>query len=200
MPTDQATVQQIFARGGGTMRAGEALAAGIHSRTLTALRDAGALTQLSRGVYRWAALPMIDDPDLVVVAKRIPKAVVCLISALAMHGLTTQIPHVVHLALPRTARRPVLDHPPIEVHRFSTAIFAAGITTVEHSGTPIRVYGPEKTLADCFRFRNHVGLDVVVEALRAYRSRRGASLQRVLEFARICRVEAGMRPYLEATA
>jgi predicted transcriptional regulator of viral defense system len=87
----------------------------------------------------------------------------------------------------------------VEIHQLAPAIYAAGVTTINVSGTAVRVYSPEKTLADCFRFRNHIGMDVVLEALRTYRSRRGANLQRVLEYARICRAETGMRPYLEAS-
>jgi predicted transcriptional regulator of viral defense system len=182
------------------MRTREALAAGIHPRTLYALRDAGDLEQLARGLYRLADLPPLSDPDLATVAKRIPGGVVCLISALAVHDLTTQIPHAVHLALPRTARYPVLNHPPLHVYLFSKAAFEAGIETRRISGVAVRVYSAEKTLADCFKYRNKVGLDVALEALRNYRSRRGARLQQVLEYGRICRVERVIRPYLEAGA
>lgn len=192
--------RKVFQKHGGTLRTSEALAEGIHPRTLYALRDAGELEQLARGLYRLAGLPPLSEPDLATVAKCIPQGVVCLISALAYHELTTQVPHEVHLALPRTARHPRLEYPPLHVYRFSRKSFEAGVETHVIDRVPVRVYGSEKTLADCFKYRNKIGLDVAIEALRAYRGRRGARLQRVLEYSRICRVEHVLRPYLEAIA
>ncbi len=193
------TAREIFRANGGTLRTREALAAGIHPRTLYAMRADGELEQLARGLYRLAVLPPLSEPDLAIVAKRIPQGVICLISALAYHELTTQVPHVVHLALPRTARRPVLAYPPLQTYRFSHAAFEAGIKTLVIDSVSVRVYGPEKTLADCFKYRNKIGLDVAIEALRSYCGRRGARPQVVLEFARTCRVEKVVRPYLEAS-
>lgn len=192
--------RKVFQKHGGTLRTSEALAAGIHPRTLYTLRDAGELEQLARGLYRLAGLPPLSEPDLATVAKCIPQGVVCLISALAYHELTTQVPHEVHLALPRTARQPRLEYPPLHVYRFSRKSFEAGIETHAIDKVSVRVYSPEKTLADSFKYRNKIGLDVAIEALRAYRGRRGARLQAVLEYARICRVEHILRPYLEAIA
>ena len=183
----------------GTLRTREALEAGIHPRTLYAMRDAGELEQLARGLYRLAELAPLSEPDLATVAKRIPQGVVCLISALAHHELTTQVPHVVHLALPRTSRHPVLAYPPLQVYRFSRVAFEAGIDTHMIDNVSVRVYGPEKTLADCFKCRNKIGLYVAIESLRSYCGRRGARPQMVLEFARTCRVEKVVRPYLEAS-
>ncbi len=164
------------------------------------MRNAGELERLGWGVYRLAELPPLSDPDLATVAKRVPQGVICLISALAYHELTTQIPHEVHLALPRTARSPVLAHPPLRVFRFSPAAFNAGIEIRAIDSVSVRIYGPEKTLADCFKFRNKIGLDVALESLRTYRSQRSARLQEVPHYARICRVEKVVRPVLEALA
>ena len=200
MATSNERARKAFSELGGTLRTREALAAGIHPRTLYALRDAGELAQLARGVFRLASLPPLSDPDLATVAKRSPHGVVCLISALAFHQLTTQIPHEVHLALPRSAREPSLAYPPLRIFRFSEAAFSAGIEIHSLDGVPVRIYSPEKTLADCFKFRNKIGLDVALEALKTYRQRRRSQLQRVLEFARLCRVEKILRPYLEASA
>ena len=197
MATSAARAKQVFRDHGGTLRTHEVLTAGIHPRTIYSMRDAGELQVLARGVYRLANLPPLGELDLVTVAKRLPQVVVCLISALAFHELTTQIPHEVHLALSRTPRRPLLDYPPLRIFRFSTTAFTAGIETYTIDGVPIRVYGPAKTIADCFEFRNKIGLDVAVESLRLYRSRKGFKPQRILEFARLCRVEKVLRPYLE---
>ena len=188
-----------FSAHGGTLRTTEALAAGIHPRTLYAMRNSGQIEALARGVYRLAGLPPLANPDLATVAKRIPHGVICLISALAFHELTTQIPHEVHVAIARTARRPRLAFPPLRVYRFSSAAFEAGVDTHTMDGISIRVYSPEKTLADCFKYRSKIGMDVVLEALRAYR-RRQPRFQNVLKYAKICRVERLMRPYLEALA
>ena len=199
MPSVYEQARQVFRAHGGILRTREALAAGIHRRTLYGLRDAGELDQLARGVYRLAEMPPLSDPDLTTAGKRVPKGVVCLISALAFHELTTQIPHVVHLALPRNARTPKLDYPPLQVYRFSGQAYTTGIELHKIEGVDVRVYRAEKTLADCFKYRNRIGLDVVLEALQNYRARRGARFQTVLEYARVCRVENVMRPYLEAS-
>lgn len=183
----------------GIIRTTQALKAGIHPRTLYALRDRGELEQVSRGVFRLIELSPISNPDLVTVALRIPKAVVCLVSALAFHELTTQIPHEVSVALEKGAQSPRIDYPPVTVHRFSKNAFAAGIETHEIDGVTVRVYSPEKTLADCFKFRNKLGMEVVLEALKLYRSQRQFKSEELLKYACVCRVEKVMTPYLEAT-
>ena len=189
----------IFKERQGTLRTFEALRAGIHPRTLYALRDRGEIAQIARGLFRLAELPPPGDPDLLTVAKKVPQAVFCLLTALAFHRLTTQVPHVVEVALPRTARVPRLAHPPIKVFRFSRESLNAGIETHTLDGVSIRVYCREKTLVDVFKYQNKVGLDVALEALRAYRSQPKRDFQAVLKYARICRIENVIRPYLEAT-
>ena len=179
------------------MRSSEALKAGIHSRTLCRLREEGILDLVSRGIYRLADQKPISNPDLVTVAIRIPQAVVCLISALAFHELTTQIPHAVYIALIKGAEPPRLEHPPLSVHRFSNASLNAGIEEHRLDGVKVRIYGPEKTLADVFKFRNKIGMDLVLEALKLYKVRKIFNLGELLKYARICRVEKVIRPYLE---
>jgi predicted transcriptional regulator of viral defense system len=176
----------------------EAIRLGITRRKLYAMRDAGVLELLSRGLYRLRDLPPLGSPDLVTIAKRIPQGVVCLISALAYHDLTTQVPHEVYVALAKGAEPPRIDHPPVRLFWFSGAAFTEGIETRKVDGVPVRIYGPEKTIADCFKFRNKLGMDVVLEALKLWRERRGRHLQALLTHARHCRVERVMRPYLEA--
>jgi predicted transcriptional regulator of viral defense system len=162
------------------------------------MRDSGALEVVSRGVYRLADSPLLGNPDLVTVATRVPSGVICLISALAFHELTTQIPHEVHVALPRGAEEPRLDHPPIKTYRFTGEAFTEGVETHELDGISVCVYSPEKTLADCFKFRNKVGLDTAVEAVRFYRERRSVKGDDIMRYATICRVQKIIRPYLEA--
>jgi predicted transcriptional regulator of viral defense system len=187
----------VFLKHAGTMRTGEAIAAGVHPRTLYAMRDEGLLERVSRGVYRLAEVEPVGDPDLLIVAARAPDAVVCLISALALHGMTTQIPHAVDIALPPGKWAPVLDRPPIRVYRFSGKAMTEGIEERRIDGVTIRVYGPEKTLADCFKFRNKIGLDVAVEALRMYRREHRVNIPAITRYADIDRVTKVMRPYIE---
>lgn len=183
---------------GGMVRAAEAIKAGIHSRTLRQLCHDETLEQVSRGIYRLASQPPISNPDLVTVAMRVPHAVVCLISALAYHELTTQVPHAVSIALKKGAETPRLEHPPLAVHRFTEASLNAGIEEHRVDGVTVRIYSPEKTLADSFKFRHKIGMDVVLEALKFYKARKTFNLGELLKYARICRVENVMRPYLEA--
>ncbi len=203
--TNQATNKQveaakkIFQRHDGILKTGEALSQGIHRRTLYAMRDEGVLERLDRGLYRLADLPPLSDPDLVTVARKIPQGVICLISALHFHNITTQIPHAVSIAVNRGTELPRLAFPPIQIHWFSGEAFTAGVEQHSIENTMIRVYSAEKTLADCFKYRNKIGMDTVLEALELYRERTKPKPRKLSEFARICRVEKTMRPYLEAT-
>jgi predicted transcriptional regulator of viral defense system len=192
--------RKVFRTHGGTLRTTEALEAGIHPRTLYAMRDAGEVETLARGVFRLGDLSALGNPDLAIIAKRIPHGVICLISALSFHELTTQVPHEIHLAISRTARRPRLNYPPLRVYRFSAAAFAAGVETHTIDQIPVRVYSAEKTLADCFKYRNKIGVDVAIEAIRTYRRRGRPRFQQIFDYAKLCRVDRLMRPYLEALA
>jgi len=180
------------------LRTKEALHAGIHPRTLYAMRDDGVIEKLSRGLYRLADLPPLGDPDLVSVAGRAPGGVICLISALAFHKLTTQVPHEVYLAVSRDSEPPRIDYPPVRVFRFSDKVFAQGIQTPQVDGVSLRIYSPEKTLADCFKYRNKLGLDVALEALRLYLGTRGRNVDLLMDFAKLCRVGKVVQSYLEA--
>ena len=188
----------VFKQHGGLLRTAQALRAGIHPGTIYAMRDSGALEMVSRGVYRLADSPPLGNPDLVTVATRVPGGVICLISALAFHELTTQIPHEVHVALPRGAEEPRVDHPPIKTYRFTGEAFTEGVEVHELDGIGVHIYSPEKTLADSFKFRNKIGLDTAVEAVRFYRERRRVKVDDLMRYASICRVEKVIRPYLEA--
>jgi predicted transcriptional regulator of viral defense system len=194
----QSKVCDVFRRAGGILRTAEALRTGVHPRDLYALRDAGVIEQISRGVYRLADLPPLAEPDLFTVAARIPKAVIALVSAIHYHGLTTEIPHEVSIAVPYGTSRPRLGWPPLRVYWFSGAMFMYGIETHDRDGIRLRVYEPAKTVADCFRFRNRIGIDVALEALRTGLAERKLTQAAVLRAARLCRVERVVRPYLEA--
>ena len=190
-------VKTIFRRTGGILRTREAKAAGIHPRTLAALVDQGTVLRLDRGIYQLAdaALPA---PDLAIVARKVPQAIVCLVSALAHHRLTTQIPHAVDLAVPRGFKDRKLQHPPVRFYRFGDASLAAGVERIKVAGRELRVYGAAKTVADCFKFRNKIGKDVAIEALRNYLRRKDAKVRDIMHFARINRMQTVMAPYLES--
>jgi len=188
----------LFRRHGGTLRTSEALRLGIEERTLYALRDAGRLERLAWGLYRLGDLLPLSEPDLVIVARKVPRAVVCLVSALAYHELTAQIPHAVDLALESGSKRPRVAFPPLRVFWFSEPGWSEGVEVHQLDGTPVRIYGAEKSVADAFKFRRRLGLDLAVECLQAYRRRPGFHVDTLLHYARVCRVEKVLSPYLEA--
>lgn len=191
--------RRIFAARLGILRTSEAMRLGIHPRTLYQLRALGDIEQVGRGLYRLSEAPPLTNPDLVTIALRIPRAVICLISALAHHRLTRQVAHAVDLALPSHAQVPKIDHIPLRVFWFSEPAFSAGIEVVTLDAVPVRMYSPEKTIADCFKYRNKIGLDVALEALRTYREQtRKPNVRALLQCAQIWRVDKVMRPYLEA--
>ncbi|MCA1562050.1 MAG: type IV toxin-antitoxin system AbiEi family antitoxin domain-containing protein [Acidobacteria bacterium] len=198
----RATAEQsalgCFRQRGGLLRTSQALKLGIHPRTLYHLRDAGRLDQVSRGVFRLADLPPMADPDLVAVAARVPRGVICLISALHFHGLTLEIPHEVSIALPPATKSPKLDHPPLRVFRFAGGCFTAGVDIHQMDGVAVKIYSPAKSVADAFRFRNRIGLDVAIHALRTVVTERRVKPAEIVRYARICRVERAMRPYMDS--
>lgn len=191
-------ISKQFEANGGTMRMSDVIRLGYSRTLLYSLVKRGEIEQVSRGIYRLSDLPALGNPDLVTVSLRCPKAVVCLVSALAFHELTTQIPHYISIALLRTSQVPTLDYPPIRIHRFSEVTHSAGIEELMLDGFPVHVYAPEKTLADCFKFRNKIGMDIILEALKLYRERGQFDVAKLMAYARLCRVEKIMRPYLES--
>ena len=198
MSTTETTAIQKIKELGSIFRSSELLQKGVSPRTLYALRDSGVLEQLSRGTYRLVEQGILSNPDLVTVALRVPQGVICLISALSFHGLTTQIPHTVSIAITKTMRNPVISYPPLQVYRYDESSYQAGIEKHLIDGVSISVYCPEKTLADCFKFRNKIGMDVVLEALKQYRAQRQLNVAELMKYADICRVTNIMKPYLES--
>ena len=196
-PISYANARQIFRQHSGVLRTAKAIAQGIPPATLYAMRDAGIIVRESRGLYRLAEVELTTYPDLVQVCQRVPKAVICLISALDFHDLTTQMPRQITIALPRGERKPKLDYPHIQVVHMAKPAYAAGIEMHDADGLPIRVYSPEKTIADIIKFRNTVGIDLVQESLRLYLGRPSVQLVKLLQFAQINRVEGLLRRYLE---
>lgn len=166
--------------------------------TLTRLVKAGQLQRVSRGVYSLPESSISAHRSLAEVAIRVPRGVVCLLSALRFHEIGTQAPFEVWLAIPQTMPTPQLTQPALRVVRMSGAALSEGIESVEVDGVSVSVFNPAKTVADCFKYRNKIGLDVALEALSAaYRARR-VTMDDLWHYAKIDRVHNVMRPYLEA--
>jgi predicted transcriptional regulator of viral defense system len=198
MVKDKERILEIAGRLGVTTAA-DVQSAGISRNHLYELCKAGKIERTARGLYRIPGALSTEHGVLIEVAKRVPKGVVCLLSALRFHDLTTQISHEVWITVPRGGWRPQMDYPPLNLTYVSGEAYAFGIREHAVQGIAVKVYTPAKTVADCFKFRNKVGLDVAIEALReAWRSRL-ASMDDLAEAAKVCRVFAVMRPYLEAT-
>jgi predicted transcriptional regulator of viral defense system len=189
---------RIFQENNGVMKSSQLFKLGIQPRILYAMRDNGLVIQEGRGLYRLANEQVWSDPDLVVIALRIPKGVICLISALYFHQITTQLPHEVYVALPKDSEKPRIEYPPTRFFWISPEPFQAGIEKHKIDHVNIQVYSTAKTIADCFKFRNSIGMDVALEALQEGLRQRKATFSEIQQFARVDRVEKIMRPYLEA--
>ena len=173
---------------------------GIHRQALSRLVARGELERVARGLYRIPASPLTEHHGLALASAAVPRGVICLLSALRFHGIGTQLPSQVWIAIDRRARRPVLNYPPLRIVRYTGAALTEGIHEHRVEGRTVRVYDIAKTLADCFKSRNKIGLDVALEALReSWRSRR-FTMDELDHYAGICRVRRVMRPYLEALA
>lgn len=182
----------------GPVRARDLDQAGIPRAYLKRLCDRGLLERVDRGLYRIVDAPMTELSSLAEVSKRVPHAIICLLSALQVHELTTEAPHAVWVLIDRHARMPRLRSPAIEVIRASGNALEHGVETRLIDGVAVRLTTPAKTVADCFRFRRHVGLDVALAALRDYLRKRTGSIDALVEAAHADRIYTFMRPYLEA--
>jgi predicted transcriptional regulator of viral defense system len=187
----------VFRQHDSILRTSQAIQLGIAPRTLYALYEAGLLVKITRGVYRLAEAEPLSNSDLIQVSLRIPKGIICLISALSYHNLTTQIPHQVYVALPLDAEKPRLAYPPVRLFWLSKPVYSAGIEEHLMDGTTVSIYNREKTIADCFKYRNKIGLDIALEALKESLDQ-DCDIELIMEYARIDRVEKVMRPYMEA--
>jgi predicted transcriptional regulator of viral defense system len=173
---------------------------GIDRKEIQRLVQAGRLVRVARGLYVSPEAAPSAERSVAEVATLAPRAVVCLLSALRMHGLTTQLPREVWIAVSTKAWRPQVGGLPVRVVRFSGRALAEGVESRTIEGVPVRLYGAAKTVADCFKYRNKIGLDVALEALREYRRTHRGGMDELWRFAGVCRVRNVMRPYLEATA
>lgn len=172
--------------------------AGVSRTQIRRLVEQGHIERVSRGLYRRPGAPLSERQDLAEIAQRVPGGVVCLLSALRFHGLTTQNPFEVWLAIDRKAWRPRVKHPPLRLVYLSGPAFTEGVEEHEVDGSRVRVFSAAKTVADCFKFRNKIGIDLAVEALREYQRTHPKQLEAVWSAAQVNRVTQVIRPYLEA--
>jgi len=197
LPNHHNKALNIFRQHDGMLRTATARRAGINPATLYALRDAGLIEQVARGLYRLTEAEYLSNPDLAIVAAKVPEAVVCLISALDFHEITTQIPHKVYIAIKQGSHSPRIDWPPLHVVYLTEPCFSAGVEVHEVDGVRVRIYSAEKTIVDCFKYRNKIGLEVALEALKLYRDRGMMQIGTISQHAQSCRIWGVMRPYLE---
>jgi len=182
------------------LRAAEVEELGIHTQVLTRLVAEGALERVGPGRYRSPAASITENHGLALTAAVVPRGVVCLLSALVFHGLGTQNPTEVWLAIDRRSRVPRVQWPPLRIVRFSGRALTDGVEVHEIEGQKVHVYSLPKTIADCFKYRQKVGMDVALEALKDAWNHRRVRMADLDQFARVCRVQRVMRPYIEALA
>ena len=187
-----------LARQKGLLRASDLDAIEAPRVVLTRLIEGGLLERVSRGLNRLPSHPGSVHEGLATIAAKVPQAVFCLLTALQFHELATQLPRQVWIAMPRGSHLPRLDYPPIKMVQMTGAVYTAGIEEHLRDGVTLRVYSAAKTVADCFKHRNKIGLDVALEALKDARAERMASADDLWRYAKVCRVANVMRPYLEA--
>ena len=184
----------------GILRVKDLHAAGIHPEYLRRLREKGMLVRIGRGLYMPADAQPSANISLAQAARRVPHGIVCLLSALRFHGIGTANPFEVWMALGRDVRRPQVEYPPLRIMRFSGKALTDGVEHHKIESVPVKVYGPAKTVADCFKYRNKIGLDVAIEALRDCLRTRKCTRDQLWQYAKVCRVTEVMRPYLEAVS
>jgi len=185
-------------RKAGVLRSHELESHGIPRVYLKRLVDAGQLERIGRGLYALADVDLGEKHNLTQAAKRVPHGVICLLSALRFHGLTTQNPFEVWIAIDQKARRPAVSYPPLRIIHLSGKAFSSGIEAHRIEGINVRVYSAAKSVADCFKFRNKIGTDVALEALRDYRRKYRSGMDELWRYAKLARVTRVMQPYLES--
>jgi predicted transcriptional regulator of viral defense system len=198
VPTTQSDLILDLAQRQRLLSAADVRAHGWSPQLLIKLQQSGRLRRITRGLYSLPDGPMTEHQSLIEVCRRVPKSVICLLSALQFHEIGTQLPFEVWIALPEATQTPVLDSPALRIARLRGAAYSEGIETLVEHGSTIRVYSLAKTITDCFKFRHKVGLDVALEALKDAWRQRKLDMNQITHFARINRVEKVMQPYLEA--
>ncbi len=197
-PSTQANATTGAASQARLLRAKQLRMQGLTSTAMSRLVASGQWVRVARGLYSPTGMDTAAHISLAIVAARVPQAVLCLLSALQFHGLTSELARQVWIAMPRASHVPKLGYPPLKMVQCSAQALEAGVEVHAHEGVNIRVYSVAKTVADCFKHRNKIGLDVAIAALKEARANQRATVDELWQFAKINRVTAVMRPYMEA--
>ena len=200
MMTQNHKVNEVlkYAKKHGIIRVREIIAQGIHPEYLRRLCNKGLLMKIARGIYIPADREISQNIGIAQVAKRVPRGVICLLSALQFHEIGTQSPFEVWIAIDYKSAKPHIDYPPVRVVRFSGKALSEGVENHQIDGVSVKIFSKAKTIADCFKYRNKIGLDIALEALKDCRQRKLCNNDQLWEYAKICRVSNVMKPYLEA--
>jgi len=188
----------FFQSHGGVVRFAAILKAGFHSDSLIALEKEGKVERIARGLYRVVDFEPGSHPDLLIASLQAPRGVICLLSALSFYETTSEIPKYVDIAIPKDTHANRIKYPPVKFYRFEANAWKAGIEDCEIEGHVIRVYSLAKTIADCFKFRNRMGLDVARDALKVAVTEKNIKPREIMQYAKICRVDKIIKPILEA--
>ena len=190
--------KKVFEKHNGFLRVSEAVRLGVPEHVVYEMVQKGELIRETRGIYRLSDSDPLGNPDLVQVSLLVPKAVICLISALYFYELTTQIPHSIYVALPQNAGRPRLAYPPLEVFWVTNELHLVGVDEHVLDGVKVKIYNREKTVVDCFKFRKRIGEEIALEALKDYIRQPNLDVHKLLEYAKLNRVEKRIMPYLKS--
>lgn len=187
-----------LARNSGILSSSDIRSQGIHHEYLRQLCKEGGLVRVGRGLYRLPDAEETIHHGLAQAGKAVPKGVICLLSALRFHEIGTQVPHEIWIAIDRRAACPRIGYPKMRIMRFSSDALTEGIEEHNIEGVPVKIYNLSKTVADCFKYRNKIGIDIALEAVREVIRERKCTMDELWQYAKICRVTKIMRPYMEA--
>ena len=190
--------KKIFRENNGILRVSAAIRLGVPLYVIYSLYRLGDLVKEGNGLYRLKEVDGLGNPDLVQISLRVPKSVICLTSALYYHELTTQIPHKIYIALPRNTKTPKIDYPPLKAFHFSEKSYFTGVESHTIDGVAVKIYSKAKTIADCFKFREKIGMDIAIESLKDYLKQPKPQLHLLVQYSKVNKVENIMRPYLES--
>lgn len=191
-------IYKVFKEHKGFARTKDILSAGIHHRDIKKFMSKGLIQEVKRGLYRLSDGPLVSNQSFIDLSFAVPEGVICLLSALSYYEITTFNPSIISMAICRGTRKPKIDYPPVNFYYFSKRQFEIGIIENKIGNYKFRIYNIEKTICDCFRYRNKLGIDIVKESLMEYLKRKDRNLEKLIEFAEICRVKTQLKIWLEA--
>lgn len=189
--------EEVFKSYNGFARAGQLTESGLSYSNIKDLQEEGSIEKVKRGLYKWHKLELENDEGLIEVSKAIPKGVICLLSSLSFYGLTTHNPWEYYIAIPHSAKKPSLDYPPVRVFYYTNRYYNGGVDEVDLDGHLVNIYNMEKTLCDCIRYRNRIGIDIVKESFRSYMARPDKDLNKLVNYSVKFRVKTFVKRYLE---